>query len=305
MEEETNTGTGDATSSLAPVFVVGPARSGTTVFTHTLARKYTIACVPETNLIAVLLKMLARSKDATFADFEAKQRDVLMHGQNRPYSILFTPEMRTRRMRDCPDALFEAILRCDRYTEGDRVIEQTPRNGERVRLLRWMFPSSLVFFMSRNPVDVIASNRRTPWGTRNRLKLFLVLLRPYFELRELARTYGLGHTMIVEYEKLADVAQMAEVFGALESRGTTPREAEIDIEPINYSNNDWARDHFRKAGDRLSLDHKPLGPQQRLLRCIGAHVQLRLIDHVRTGRSGPLVLLLSAINSLGNKAFPR
>ena len=207
MHEVKITEAGDATPPLAPFFVVGPARSGTTVFTHTLARAYALACVPETNLLVVLLKSLAESDDATFAEFEALQHNVMMHGQNRPYSILFAPEMRPRRLRDQPNALFEAILRCDRYSEGDRVIEQTPRNGERLRLLRWMFPDSLIFFMSRNPIDVIESNRRTPWGTRNRLKLILILLRPYFELRELARTYGLGHTMIVEYEKLSDAAR--------------------------------------------------------------------------------------------------
>lgn len=239
----------------APVFVIAPARSGTTALSHLIARDLDLRCSPETNVMGILDRIGRDHRTMTFEAFQHTQHKFLMHGANRPYSILFPRSLLHRRILDAPRAFAEALISADHYTEGRQILEQTPRNGEHATALRWLFPEALLLFLIRNPFDVIQSNRATPWGSSNVALLFALWARQYVEVARLARYYGRQRLMLVRYEKLASQSYREGLLRRLERAGIARRAEPIEITPHNFERSDWADGHFSRTV-------QPFAPQQ-------------------------------------------
>lgn len=229
------------------VFVLGPARSGTTVLSHQLASHLSLACSPETNAMGILHRIALTNRDMTFGAFQQRQLDYLMHGKDRPYCMLTDPVLAGWRVVECPRVFVEALIRLDRYSEGESTLEQTPRNGEYLRSLRWLFPEAIIVFMLRNPFDVIQSNRATPWGTRNVPILFAIWARQNVELIRLLRTYGRRRVILVRYERLGCDAYRRALIERIGRHGVARRPKAVTIEPRNFDANAWARGHMSQS----------------------------------------------------------
>ena len=195
------TGAGFAFEKMgSPVFVVGPARSGTTTVAHFLASELCLACSPETNVLAILKRTDAL--EMTFKEFCVRQDEFLMHGKQRPYSILFPAELMSKKISENMRAIADLIISMDSYCQGERMLEQTPRNGEHLGLLREIYPDALIVFVVRNPFDVMQSRLQTPWGTKSRLVLFCNWALQYIELLVLCEKVGRSRLILVRYSKL-------------------------------------------------------------------------------------------------------
>jgi ATP-dependent protease Clp ATPase subunit len=73
------------------IFVVGPARSGTTVWSHQIASVFDIQCSPETNAIAILKRCLSRDLNVPSAILSATSTATYCMERNettRSFSLL-------------------------------------------------------------------------------------------------------------------------------------------------------------------------------------------------------------------------
>jgi len=229
------------------VFVLGPARSGPTVLSPQLASRLSLACSPETNALGILNRIARTRRDMTFGVFQQVQLDYLMHGADRPYCMVMDPDLTNRRIVESPRAFVEALIRLDRYSDGESTLEQTPRNGEHLRNLRWLFPEAIIVFVIRNPFDVIQSNRETPWGTKNVFVLFAIWARQNAELIRLFRNYGRARVILVRYERLGCGSYRQGLIERIVRYGVAPRPEAIVIEPRNFDASIWASGHMHKS----------------------------------------------------------
>lgn len=233
----------------SPVFVVGSARSGTTALSHLIAAEMELACTPETNVMLILKRIERLHASMNFHEFCQKQSRFLMHGNNRNYSIVCPDELKNEKILDNPRAFSDLIISMDSYTDGSQILEQTPRNGEHLCMLRELYPDSLILFLVRNPFDVIQSKKNSPWGSSSALRLFCTWSLQYVELVALARSHGLRRVIIVRYMKLADTYYRTGLLRRIREHGVKARKESIKIQPRNYAKTDWSRQHLAKSTD--------------------------------------------------------
>lgn len=197
--------------------------------------------------MGILARINRRFPEMTFREFQSRQIEFLMHGKNRNYSVLFPQDSLDRRIVGAERLFTDILIGMDHYTEGANILEQTPRNGEHLVSLRWLYPNSTIIFVVRNPFDVIQSNRETPWGTSNPLILFSIWARQYFEIARLAHSYGLGNFMLVRYSKLENPRYLQGVINRLTGQGMARRTAPVDVSPRNFAQNQWATEHMAQS----------------------------------------------------------
>lgn len=239
-----------------PVFVVGPARSGTTVLAHMIASELNVRCSPETNFMSILRRIEQRTPALSFHQFERRQHEFLLHGENRDYSILFARDLRNERIADFPTVFCETLMRADAYSEGDHPLEQTPRNGEHLSRLRSLFNDALILFVVRDPFDTIQSLRKTPFGRRPSVAHFANWGRQYQEAAKLIERFGPRRFRFVRYTKLSLPTYRESVLNWCERRGVERRhDGAVVIRPANFARSDWARRHFSRSTTDFQPDH--------------------------------------------------
>ncbi len=156
-----------APTDLAPIFVVGVPRSGTTLLAAMLNAHPRIAITPETFFLEWALRDRTAdlSNEATLRDFWRRftgsapfadlglDADSVLQGFLRSGGRTFP-------------ALLQAILRAYAAAQDKpRAGEKTPRHYLYIEtLLRW-FPRSRVAFVVRDPRAVAASLVRVPWAS--------------------------------------------------------------------------------------------------------------------------------------------
>jgi hypothetical protein len=157
-------------------------------------------------------------------------------------------------MVDRPREFCERLVSTDRYTEGTVVLEQTPRNGEHLQLLRYLFPDALILFVARNPVDTMRSMQSTPWASKHPLAQLAIWARPYVEAMRMRRAYGCGKLRFLCYSKINSECYRADVFAWLDRHGVPRRPELIEVVPRNFADTDWATDHLHKSASAIRIE---------------------------------------------------
>lgn len=156
-----------APTTMAPIFIVGVPRSGTTLLAAMLNAHPRIAISPETFFFEWALRR-TRSELSRDADFDGFWRD---YTRSRPFADLrLDAEELRRRFRACTSHafadLFAVIL--ESYAGSvnkPRCGEKTPRHYLYVDTILEWFPRARVAFVVRDPRAVAASLLLVPWAS--------------------------------------------------------------------------------------------------------------------------------------------
>lgn len=156
-----------APTTMAPIFIVGVPRSGTTLLAAMLNAHPRIAISPETFFLewALRLPHADLSRDADFGDF---WRDYTRSG---PFAHLrLDGEELRQRFRRCDSHTFADLLAVilEGYAESrgkPRCGEKTPRHYLYVDTILEWFPGARVVFVVRDPRAVAASLLLVPWAS--------------------------------------------------------------------------------------------------------------------------------------------
>lgn len=290
-----------------PIFIVAPARSGTTVLSHMIASRLELACSPETNVMGILSRIQHMAPDMTFGQFQERQLEFLMHGKTRPYCMLIDSTLAQTRIMEHPREFAEMLIHMDQYSDGLSVLEQTPRNGEHLCSLRWLFPEAVIIFLMRNPFDVIQSNRATPWGTRNTFILFSIWARQYVELIRLFRTYGRNRTIVVRYSQLEKPGYREQLLQRLRKFGVASRPTPVTIKAKNFDSNEWAAAHMSNSVSSFKSNETDKWTERHpWLRDLGDGMMVSALRFAR-GRARPTwqVRLLKAAGNFSQRVVRR
>lgn len=157
------------THRLAPFFIVGAGRSGTTLLRAALAAHSRLSVPPETHFCKLADRHGARTAEAP-ADFAAFWSDLTR--RRRFLDLGLDPEAvlaraQGRRFRD----IFDAMLCAYAAKEGkDRWGEKTPGHARYLdRIFAW-YPQARIVAIRRDPRAVVASHLGSPWVTEQMKK---------------------------------------------------------------------------------------------------------------------------------------
>ncbi|MCA0894913.1 sulfotransferase family protein [Microbulbifer agarilyticus] len=154
-----------ATASTAPVFIVGPPRSGTSLLSAIIGSHSRIACGPETDLFRALpikrARSLAQSSNRITKTIE--QLDEIRYPDGRSLASHFglsnehlRKQLDTR--TDFVKAVYAAIPEAFAEVQGkQRWAEKTPRHLFYVDTIRALFPDAKIIRIIRDPRDSIPS----------------------------------------------------------------------------------------------------------------------------------------------------
>lgn len=159
-----------------PIFIVGVARSGTTLLAAMLAAHSRLSCGPETHIFRWLPKAdIAQicSKEnwpALAVDFVHSLSHPIRGSD--PVYIIDKYQIEIQQIRDYLEknepsvaSLLASITEPYRLRMGKaRWIEKTPNHLEHVHLIRKYFPRSPIVRIVRDPRDVALSLTKVPWG---------------------------------------------------------------------------------------------------------------------------------------------
>lgn len=163
------------TLSTAPVFIVGPGRSGTTLVRSLLSAHSRICVTPETHFLktAEAHGGLVHGKPADVEAFWAQ------YAASPRFKDLGVDADRCRRLAEAGGeptmrSVFAALLtaygeRCGK----PRVGEKTPGHWRWLDEIEACFPDARTILLRRDPRAVVASQLKTPWGKPNGGGLFL------------------------------------------------------------------------------------------------------------------------------------
>ena len=157
-----------AGGGLAPVFVVGCPRSGTTLLQQLLSRHPDLVVAPETHFVRRFLLEADRYGDL--------HQDAAMHrllddvvAMPELVEMRVDPDLLRARCLAGPrsaDAVFATLLRCFGEAWGAPVVgEKTPNHVLYLRRLEQVFPDARFVHIVRDPRAVVASWRHVPWST--------------------------------------------------------------------------------------------------------------------------------------------
>ena len=149
---------------LAPIFVIGTGRSGTTLMRNMLCRHPRIHIAHEPWLYSVH-GALGQMRGSTYISVE---RFVRHYARSLSFAFLGIDEAEMRQAvgdaRSRAD-VFRAILRVTAQRHGKtRYGDKTPDNSRFLAEIFDDFPDARVVHMVRDPVDMVASWSRMPWG---------------------------------------------------------------------------------------------------------------------------------------------
>jgi hypothetical protein len=158
----------------APIFVVGVARSGTTLLSALLSAHSRLDCGPESRFFARYRHLDRRARDRILdpytwprpaVDFIASLRN-----QDHPITELFDltlPEIGTYLAGRQPSlaAMLESLTELHAQRAGKRRwIEKTPRHLLTTDTLRELWPEAFIVRIVRDPRDVALSLSKVPFG---------------------------------------------------------------------------------------------------------------------------------------------
>lgn len=157
-------------------FIVGTGRCGTTVLSQAL-NSHSRICVPHELQIIVSIgngdRLYDKYVSGEFKDYRADDFIRLIEdccpyhfGRYFDYVGHFKEDLRYPQMdlRELLTGLFDHI--CYSYKK-DVFLEQTPWYGQRLDILRDLFPGMKVIHVVRDGRDVAVSFSRTPWWSKN------------------------------------------------------------------------------------------------------------------------------------------
>jgi Sulfotransferase family len=261
-----------------PIFIVGAARSGTTLFRNLLCSHSRIALTPETHFIKFADRWGAQTLDRP-ADFDAFWHALILHLQVRSIGVdlercrTLVEETGRRDFRTA----FGAIIAAHAEAVGK------PRGGEKTpgqerylrRLLDW-YPDASIVFVYRDPRAAIASVLKAPW-VKDQLRprrLSAPLTRRSRRLQtalksaEWMQSWRAQHewsadprVISVAYEDLvrAPEPEMRRACGFLGESWEPTMLSNTPTQMIDYSKQnlrwrDWALEHEQRAASPVSTD---------------------------------------------------
>lgn len=237
----------------APSFIVGFARSGTTLLATMLDRHSQIAVTPETHFF---------DQYVATAPSGAKSKAMLVNRlleQPRILDLGIGPDPILQAFEDFDcDArgLLCATLEAYRHKQGKQyVIEKTPAHLPYVPLIFDWFPNARVLYIERDGRDAVMSLMRMPWSHRNlrrhaRMWRWCVGLAESFEKRFADRW------MTVRYEALVrrPERELDRICGFL---GVSREEAQLDPTIPTEVVPEWEREWKSNAANE-SVNTGPL-----------------------------------------------
>lgn len=257
-----------------PVFVVGAARSGTTLLSVLLDRHSQLTMTPETGFYRELAPWL---RLAPFVGVE-----FLLRRWRRLPELGLTPAQLSARCGRSPQpgALFNAML--DLYAEA----QQKPRAGEKTPLhLRYLpqifrdFPQARILCIYRDGRDAALSLQSMPWGPKKLETAAEAWLKAIHLMQESAAAYP-AQFLTVRYETLLADPQ-AQLNAVMQFIGLHLEESQLGASPsgvVLERSKQWKgkaleqvdpnlagyRQAAAQAGDLATLE-RMLGPTLRQL----------------------------------------
>jgi Sulfotransferase family len=158
--------------ALAPIFIVGAPRSGTSLLRNLLNRHPAIGLCDESHYFYYVWRR--RRAFGDLANAATRQRLVDRYLATRRLRRLEIPleDLAARLMREGTnyDAFFITLLRFYAAVHHKRRFgEKTPQHAFFVATLCEWYPHCRIIHLVRDPRDVVASLLRMPWGSRNAL----------------------------------------------------------------------------------------------------------------------------------------
>jgi Sulfotransferase family len=193
---------GDPEDALAPIFIVGAPRSGTSLLRNLLNRHPAIGLCDETHYLYYVWSR--RRAFGDLADAAARRRLVDRYLATRRLRRLGIPleDLATRLERDGTsyDAFFVTLLRFYAAVHHKRRFgEKTPQHAFFVATLCEWYPRCRILHLVRDPRDVVASLLRMPWASRN---AFVNARRWLASVTAVERAGSRDNLMRVRYEQL-------------------------------------------------------------------------------------------------------
>lgn len=139
------------------VFVVGAARSGTTLLQSMLATHSRAAALYETDFFNVVARLLPADRQAPETPFPREGFEMLARKASKE-GIRIQAEALARECAglDCR-SVFVHLARTFSNRPSDVVVAKTPTHVYHIRLMRRFFPDSRVIGIVRHPVEVVGS----------------------------------------------------------------------------------------------------------------------------------------------------
>jgi len=158
----------DNETTLAPVFLVGCPRSGTTLLQRLLDAHPLVAVAPETHFIRRFwLSRDSRGDLANTVNFERVVAEIIAmpeFGDMRLDAGSF--RLAARHVPRSYPALFNLLLRSFAQRRGAQVVgEKTPNHLLYMATLEKFFPNARFVHIIRDPRAVVSSWRTVPWST--------------------------------------------------------------------------------------------------------------------------------------------
>jgi hypothetical protein len=173
----------------APFFIVGYARSGTTLLSVLLDRHSRIAVPPETNFFTAVCNV----DRATFPSDAAALIDRFVNGF-RTRDLNLAQSDLLRQFNGMPPNhanLLLTALKLYGKTRGKEIVgEKTPEHWRFIPQILELFPSSRVIWIVRDGKDTVLSLTKTPW-------------RPHWDLEYHAWHWRISTECMLDFESLA------------------------------------------------------------------------------------------------------
>jgi hypothetical protein len=192
---------GEASDRAAgPVFVVGAARSGTTLLSAMLAAHSRLTICPETHF----LDEWWDGRSLTFRSVHEFEDFWERYSCSPRFAALgLNPQSVMRSSAGSPPSYPELFLRLLQAYAAQHAKEipgeKTPQHERFLSTLLGWFPGGRVLFLLRDPRAVVASQRRMPWS---RDSLAELAWRWRASARRLRRITGHPRVHLVQYEQL-------------------------------------------------------------------------------------------------------
>lgn len=230
-----------------PVFVVGAARSGTTLLSVLLDRHSQLAMTPETGFYREFAPWL---RLAPIVGVE-----LLLRRWRRLAELGLTPEAVARRSGRAPQAgvLLDAILELFAgLRQKTRSGEKTPLHLYSVSRILQDFPEARILCIYRDGRDAALSLRAMPWGPRRLETAAQAWLKAIRVMREMAAAHP-SHFRTIRYEDLLE-GPREELAGAMQFLGLELEEGQLEAGPsgvVLARSKEWKGKALEKVDPKL------------------------------------------------------
>jgi len=172
---------------MAPVFVVGMPRSGTTLLSNMLNASKQVFIGPETHLYPLYTNWIRKKNSLSFADFYFKENPFIVYFD---YSDQEIKALYDKAVKETDPSKILKIV-CEhaaRTANIDRWGEKTPDHLFSIKKITEDFPHAKILNIMRDPRDVYMSTLRADWG-ESEDKLPYFFWKKYKKNNRLVRSY--------------------------------------------------------------------------------------------------------------------